>query len=148
MSRIHNLLVAVDFSQDSEEALELALELARPLEAKIHLIHAYEIPTAAATAYGVMLPEGLWERVRDAVDRRLSGLLERVREAGFSGESHLVEGEPVAAIEETAKAIPADLVVMGTRGLSGLKHVVLGSVAERTVRTAPCPVLTVKRKAS
>jgi nucleotide-binding universal stress UspA family protein len=57
---------------------------------------------------------------------------------------HLSPASPSLAIETTVEEVGADLVVMGTRGLSGIKHVVLGSVAERTVRTCPCPVLTVK----
>lgn len=144
MSRVRTLLVAVDFSDHSRAALDWALDLARDLGAKVHVIHAYAIPTTAATSYGVALPEDLWERVRAAADERLAEILERVREARLAGESHLVEGSPADAISDTARSIGADLIVMGTRGLSGLKHVLLGSVAERTLRLAPCPVLTVK----
>ncbi len=64
--------------------------------------------------------------------------------AGIAVETHLTEGANAHAIVETAKKVNADLIVMGTRGLSGLKHVMLGSVAERTIRISPCPVLTVK----
>lgn len=144
MSTIRNILVALDFSEHSEAALARALELARALGSKVHLVHAYEIPTAAVTAYGVVLPDGLWERVRAAVDRRLAEKLRVVEQAGLEGEAHLIEGPPAQAIAEVARTIPADLLVMGTRGLSGLKHILLGSVAERTIRIAPCPVLTVK----
>lgn len=144
MSRVRTLLVAVDFSDHSRVALDWALDLARDLGAKVHVIHAYAIPTTAAMSYGVALPEGLWERVREAADQRLAEVLERVRGAGLAGESHLVESSPADAISDTAQSIGADLIVMGTRGLSGLKHVLLGSVAERTLRIAPCPVLTVK----
>ncbi len=63
---------------------------------------------------------------------------------GIQCESHLIAQTPSAAIVEAAEQIGADLIVMGTRGLSGLKHILLGSVAERTVRVAPCPVMTVK----
>jgi nucleotide-binding universal stress UspA family protein len=68
----------------------------------------------------------------------------RRRAAGVLAETHLVEFAAWEAIVETAKQIKADLIVMGTRGLTGLKHALLGSVAERTLRFAPCPVLTVK----
>jgi nucleotide-binding universal stress UspA family protein len=68
----------------------------------------------------------------------------KVKSAGVAVESTVTPTAPVEAIERTAEEIGADLVVMGSRGLTGLKHVLLGSVAERTLRTAPCPVLTVK----
>ena len=63
-----------------------------------------------------------------------------------AGDFHLSPASPTLAIEALVDEVGADLIVMGTRGLSGLKHVMLGSVAERTVRTAKCPVLTVKAK--
>ena len=69
-----------------------------------------------------------------------------VSEAGVTVETHLSEGPISAVIVNLAKKLEADLIVMGTRGLSGLKHVLLGSVAERIVRSAPCPVMTVKPK--
>jgi nucleotide-binding universal stress UspA family protein len=64
--------------------------------------------------------------------------------AGLQGETYLSELPPVDAIVETARRVRADLIVMGTRGRSGLQHVLLGSVAERTVRAASCPVLTLR----
>ena len=68
----------------------------------------------------------------------------QVTAAGIEASGHVTEGAPAIVIAQAARAIPADLIVMGTRGLTGLKHIALGSVAERSVRLAPCPVLTVK----
>ncbi len=144
MSRFKNLLVPLDFSPHSTAALELAIELARVLQARIHVVHAYELPVGVTAAYGVAIPQAVWDGVREAAEKRLNAALEQVRAAGLRGETHLVASTPVEAIREIASGLPADLIVMGTRGLTGLKHVLLGSVAERTLRLAPCPVLTVK----
>lgn len=70
----------------------------------------------------------------------------RVEGAGLACETHVLHGPAADAIAEAARTFQVDLVVMGTRGLTGLKHVLLGSVAERTVRTVPCPVLTVRAR--
>jgi nucleotide-binding universal stress UspA family protein len=81
---------------------------------------------------------------RDAAQREIGKWSDKVNAAGVPVESTVTPSPPVEAIERLAGEIDADLVVMGSRGLTGLKHVLLGSVAERTIRTAPCPVLTVK----
>jgi nucleotide-binding universal stress UspA family protein len=144
MSGFERLLVPVDFSPHSSEALRLAIELAKTFRAKIHLIHAYELTVSQLRLYGVVFPEPSYEKVRDAAVRRLEEELSRVQEAGLEGEVQVVQSSPAEAIADAARELPADLIVMGTRGYTGLKHVLLGSVAERTVRIAPCPVVTVK----
>lgn len=146
MVRFRTLLVPVDFSRHSGRALGVAIELAREFGAEIHLLHAYELPVGPALAYGIPLPQDLDEEMRDAAARRLEKALHRVEEAGLRGETHLVQSTPAEAIAQLARELPADLIVMGTRGLAGLKHVLLGSVAERVLRLAPCPVLTVKEE--
>ena len=93
---------------------------------------------------GVGLPLDLMTSVRESAARQLAEWGEGVVRAGLKSETHLSPATPSLAIVATVEEVGADLVVMGTRGLSGLKHVMLGSVAERTVRTAPCAVLTVK----
>jgi nucleotide-binding universal stress UspA family protein len=144
MSRFRNILVPTDFSENAEGALALAIELATESRGSIHLLHAYEIPISAVPPYGVELPPGLVLEVRDAAARQLEKVAARVRERGLACDAHLIHGPPVDGIVEGAGSVKADLIVMGTRGLTGLKHVILGSVAERTIRSAPCPVLTVK----
>ena len=93
--------------------------------------------------YGPAFPASIYEGVREAAKDRIRKLHERVEAAGVASKMHLSSDVPSYAVEEAAKELDVDLIVMGTRGLTGLKHVVLGSVAERTVRFAPCPVLTV-----
>jgi nucleotide-binding universal stress UspA family protein len=138
------ILVAVDFSAHSAKALELAIGLAKTFGARIHLLHAYHLPPLVGMPDEIVIPPDFWTGVRDAAARKLDKSAQKVKAAGVPVETHLVEFAPSDAIVETARKTKADLIVMGTRGLTGFKHALLGSVAERTLRLAPCPVLTVK----
>ena len=82
--------------------------------------------------------------MRDAALEQLEELRQKVAADGVEAAAHMREGTAAEAISSAANDLGVDLIVMGTRGLTGLKHVLLGSVAERTIRVAPCPVLTVK----
>jgi nucleotide-binding universal stress UspA family protein len=144
MTVMKNILVPIDFSSHSRAALECAIGLAKTYGSTIHVLHAYHLPIQIATPDQIVTPQNFWRDVRDAAARKLEKSAELVRRAGVPVETHLTEAQPAAAIIDLADKLEADLIVMGTRGLSGLKHVLLGSVAERTVRLAPCPVLTVK----
>ncbi|NNL66357.1 MAG: universal stress protein [Myxococcales bacterium] len=140
---IRDILVAVDFSEHANRALDFAIRLARPLGARIHIEHCYmELPTKLLE-HNVWIPEGVWDRLKKEDGVRLEGHCERVRAAGIPVELHQSETLPSEAIAARAKQIGADLIVLGTRGMSGLKHALLGSVTERTLRIAPCPVLAV-----
>ena len=144
MIRIENIVVPVDFSAHSHEAIETSIALAKTFGAKLHLVHAYHLPFPLGTPDMISIPQDFAKAVRDSASRKLETILEHVTGEGIQGEIHVTGSAPVEAIEVTAEKVGADLIVMGTRGLTGLKHVVLGSVAERTIRTAPCPVMTVK----
>lgn len=143
-SRFARVLVPVDFSKDGEDALAVAIEVAKEHDGEIHLLHAYELPASVTMAYGIAIPQSIWEGVQEAGAARLAEAAARVKKAGVRVSSHLVTAPAADAIADAVATHHADLVVMGTRGLTGLKHVLLGSVAERTIRLAPCPVLTVK----
>jgi nucleotide-binding universal stress UspA family protein len=142
--QVRSILVPVDFSRDSEHATGIAAELAKTFGAKLLLLHAYHLPTQLALPDQVIAPQDYWDGVRDATQRKLEDCRARASASGVDADVELVAGAPSFAISETAKRVNADLIVMGTRGLTGLKHVLLGSTAERTVRLAPCPVMTVK----
>jgi nucleotide-binding universal stress UspA family protein len=144
MTQFETILVPVDFSDHSKEALDTAIQLAELFGSTIHLLHCYHIQTAGISPYGIVLPSGYYADIRDAAEKRLNDWREKVSEEGIKVESTLSADSPSLAINLAAEKIEANLVVMGTRGLSGLKHAMLGSVAERVVRLAPCPVLTVK----
>ncbi|MGH0028811.1 MAG: universal stress protein [Myxococcota bacterium] len=142
--RFDTILVPLDFSSHSSKALDCAIELAKQFKGKVHLIHSYPIYVGAVSPYGIVLPESFDRDCRDAAEREISKWSDKVRAAGVTVETTVTPSAPVEAIERVAEEIDADLIVMGSRGLTGLKHALLGSVAERTLRSAPCPVLTVK----
>jgi nucleotide-binding universal stress UspA family protein len=144
MTAFRTLLVPHDFSADSAAALDVAIELAKELGAAVHLVHAYHTPIEMFSPYGVALPTSVVPEIRQGAERRLGEELEKIRSAGLSGEAQVREGLAPDAIVEAARSLGVDLIVIGTRGRTGLSHALLGSVAERTLRTAPCPVLTVK----
>jgi len=144
MTRFETLLVPIDFSEHSREALDTAIQIAHLFGSTIHLLHCYHIQTAGVSPYGIVLPAGYYADIRDAAEKRLNDWYEKVSAEGIKVESRLSADSPSLAINLAAEETNADLIVMGTRGLSGLKHAMLGSVAERVVRLAPCPVLTVK----
>ena len=144
MPAIRTILVPIDFSSHSLAALERARDLARSTGSGLHLLHCYEVPTPGFDQYRLALPETVWERIREGAERRLTELARKATAAGFAVTSELCADPPGQAIAAVARRIGADLVVMGTHGNTGVKHLLLGSVAERTVRTAPCSVLVVK----
>jgi nucleotide-binding universal stress UspA family protein len=141
---IKTILVPTDFSGHSTKALQTAVDMAKTLGASVHLVHVLHFPVQVAAPGQVAIPQDLWTQIRDGAARRLEKAREAVAASGIAVETHLSEGANAQAIVELAEKVKADLIVMGTRGLSGLKHVMLGSVAERTVRLAPCAVMTVK----
>ena len=93
---------------------------------------------------GAYLPADFWANVKQDALASLSGYAERLQCQGIQVSETVREGYPASVIEEEACRQDADLIVIGCRGLSGLKHLLLGSIAERVVQRAPCPVLTVK----
>jgi nucleotide-binding universal stress UspA family protein len=138
------IVVPIDFSDHASRALDVAIDLARKFEGRIHLVHSYPIHPILISPYGVALPPDVERGFREASDKQLGEWAGRVRQAGVPVDVSTSSDTPSEAIVHCAEKLGADLIVMGTRGLTGLKHVVLGSVAERTLRLAPCPVLTVK----
>jgi nucleotide-binding universal stress UspA family protein len=93
---------------------------------------------------GAYLPQDFWASVKSEAEQNLNRYAEPLRAKGLTVEVIVREGYPATVIEEEAVELEADLIVIGTRGLSGLKHLLLGSIAERVVQKSPCPVLTVK----
>lgn len=144
--KINTILVPTDFSAPAEHALSTAMELAKAVDAKIVLLHAYhvDVPVFSTMAGGYSLPQSFYDDVLQHATTQLDQIVKKIAADGIDA-TGIALCEPAAiAILGQAEELPADLIVMGTRGHTGLKHVVLGSVAERVVRTAACPVLTVK----
>jgi nucleotide-binding universal stress UspA family protein len=143
-----NLVVPHDFSDDAEAALDAAIALARQLGSELHLVHAYQQPADVLSPYGVAIPASVAPEIRESAERRLREVAARHEGAAVKIHLHVAEGVPWVVIDEAAREVGADLIVMGTRGLTGLRHLLLGSVAERTLRSASCPVLTVKARSA
>jgi universal stress protein A len=143
---VNTILVPTDFSADAENALSTATELAKLFGAKIVVLHAYhvDIPVVSSMSGGYALPQGFYEDLQCQAAAQVEKLAKEAATEGIEATGIALQESAAVAIAAQAESLPADLIVMGTRGLTGLKHVVLGSVAERVVRTAPCPVLTVK----
>jgi nucleotide-binding universal stress UspA family protein len=135
------VLVATDFSDGSDEALEQAIVLAKPSAAEIEILHVIEL--AEEFPFGTTYFDADYGTLYASVDRRLSERAARAAAAGLRATTKIVEGNAVTEITERGRAMAADLIVLGTHGRTGLAHAMLGSVAERVVRRAPCPVLTV-----
>jgi len=137
--RIKTILVPLDFSRASIQALKYSIPLAKEFEATIHLVHVQPADelTAISRAGGLML------NCVDAIALMQDRLSEAVGRQGrfWPDNCHVVTGRPFEEICKLARDMGADLIVLPTRGLGRLKHVILGSTAERIVRYAPCPVL-------
>jgi len=144
MRPIRTILAAVDFSPHTNAVVDAAVTLARQFGAKVRLVHAYDVPIPMVSPYEVAIPEPYLEETRRVAAEKLAVLVQRVSTEGVKADSVLSEVPAADAIVRAAEEAKADLIVIGTRGHTGLKHLLLGSVAERTVRLAPCPVLTVK----
>jgi nucleotide-binding universal stress UspA family protein len=134
------ILVATDFSMGSDEALEHAVDLAKQTGASLDIFYVLELS-------GQEFPLGLSANVPGGllpnVDRELAQRAERVTAAGLACRTNMAEGSAATEIVQRARDVDADLIVVGTHGRRGLAHAFLGSVAERVVQHAPCPVLTV-----
>jgi nucleotide-binding universal stress UspA family protein len=139
------VVLPTDFSEPAEHALRIGLSLAEQFGAEVHLVHAFYLPIAPLAPYGLALPASLVHEGREASRKRLEETLGGARARGLAGAHHVPEGPAAPEIVRIAEEVKADLIVMGTHGYTGIQHALLGSVAERTLRLAPCPVLTVKR---
>lgn len=137
--QIKTILVPLDFSRASIQAIKYAIPFAKKFGAVIHLVHVR--PTDELTTISNV--GGLMLNPIDAIALMQDRLSEALRRQGrFCPDNcHVVSGRPFAEICKLARKIEADLIVLPTRGLGMLKHLILGSTAERVVRHAPCPVL-------
>jgi nucleotide-binding universal stress UspA family protein len=143
--RLRKILLPTDFSNYSATATKYACELATKFEAELHLLHTLELHLDITPEFGMGLdlPRYVSES-RIAAEKALSVLLDPKWAASRSVVQAVVDGSPRAEIVRYARKQDIDLIVLSTHGRTGLPHVIMGSVAESVVRTAPCPVLTVR----
>lgn len=150
MPMTQNILVATDFSQSARAALEKAAELARDVRAKITVCHVLD-PSPLAP-YATRGDSGAQLQLGQDVEKAIHGALTDVVREHFA---HVPEAKTALIVSSNAaegichyaKKEDCDLIVLSTHGRTGLAHLLIGSVAERVVRLAPCPVLTVRAPA-
>ncbi|MEM3578764.1 MAG: universal stress protein [Candidatus Bathyarchaeia archaeon] len=150
------ILVPLDGSEHSIRALNIAIQIAKKFKGKITLIHIYSVsvrpvvvPEPATFAPGIpMMAPAEYSRVAEAIKEAGTRILaegaEKVKAEGVEAETILREGHTVHEIVRAAEEGKFDLIVMGARGLSRIKEIILGSVSEGVIRNAPCPVLVTK----
>lgn len=138
------ILAPTDLSETAEEAVDYACELARTLGAKLHLLHVIAVPVVGVPELGLAMTSTMIDSMIKDNQTALDALAARKAAAADLAPTILRTGDARDVINQTAKEIGADLIVVGTHGRRGVTRVLLGSVAETVVRTAPCPVLTVR----
>ena len=133
------ILYPTDFSKSSDAGMHVATALARDLGAKMLIVHVEEPPAAYG---GGEMYYGMPEPDMDAIQAMLRNV--KPTDPGVSYEQRLATGDPASEIVRLAKDENVDMIVMGTHGRSGLRRLLMGSVAEAIVRKAHCPVFTFK----
>jgi len=140
------ILHPTDFSPAAEPAFDYALQAARRDGAVLILVHVIEPTSPLADDVYVALPGLAREAAEAATCREFDGLLARAKAVDVAANDVLRCGRPAEEIVKVAESELADLIVMGTHGRRGLRRLMLGSVAQHVVATAPCPVVTVRMK--
>jgi len=141
------IVVATDFAESAERALACAVQLARRHAAELILLHVYmDLPAYPEITAGQV--EAIYEEQRGWIESALERRARSARGEGLLARAVLRTGSPAPTIAEMAREEDADLIVVGSHGRSGLDRLILGSVAERVVRLASCPVLVVKSAAA
>jgi nucleotide-binding universal stress UspA family protein len=136
------ILVPTDFGAGSDHALTYAVELARALGAEITVMHAYELPMLGFPDGALLATPDLASRIAEGAQIGLRKAVASVASSGVALKTVLKQGATWRAIVDVATELDVGMIVMGTHGRHGLPRALLGSVAEKVVRTAPCPVLT------
>ena len=140
MIAIKRVLIPTDFSETSTAAVNYGVDLAERYDASLHLVHVIE---KSAIPPEPEFPLGIFEG-QTVARERLVAVLNAAQRKAFRADVAVKIGHPSLEIVRYAKEHDIDLIVMGTHGRSGVSHLLMGSVAEKVVRNAPCPVLTVR----
>lgn len=148
---LQRILVPVDFSPSSRAALEYAYGLASRFGSRVVVLHVWQPPYFASPDLMIARPDAahtpILEWMKDESEKALAAFLDALAApAGVKMERRLEPGDPWDVIRRTLGAEAFDLLVMGTHGRTGVERLLMGSVAEKVVRTSPIPVLTVRSK--
>jgi nucleotide-binding universal stress UspA family protein len=145
MIALKQVLVPTDFSEPSESAVKYARAFAEAFGATLHVLHVLEDPFIyAPTSEGYVVPPQFYEEIERTARDRLNKVLPDAERGKLHAKLTVQKGSPFVEIVRYAKTNDIDLIVMGTHGRGPIAHMLLGSVAEKVVRKAPCPVLTVR----
>lgn len=146
MTTLRSILCPTDFSEFSERAVRFATELAEKFNAELHLLHVLQTFNTMAPASGeTFAPFADWlPEMRRQAEEQLAKLPGTAASSTIRVHRSTREGPPIDEIVKYAREHHIDLIVQGTHGRRGIRHMLLGSVAENIVRYAPCPVLTVR----
>ena len=148
MFRARKICCPVDFSETSKAALEMAADLASQFDAELTVLHVVEDANPLLPQGRVFVTSEFFQPVLDKANRSLREWLQLAEGRGkIKVDGRVVTGVPFAEILQFVEQGKFDLIVMGTEGRTGLTHLVFGSVAERVLRMAPCPVLVVPNPA-
>ena len=138
--KLCSVLVPTDYSEAAKNAFQIAQALAESFGAMLHVVHVYQVP-ADLYPYTLFITREMLEKTREREADRLEAWCESAHDECVATVPHVVRGETHEEIEAIARALNVDLIVMGTRGNTGLKRAFLGSTAERTVCLSACPVI-------
>jgi nucleotide-binding universal stress UspA family protein len=145
MIRLKTILFPTDFSETSQEAARYAISFAREFKAKVFVLHVVnEKIFTESNMPRVVSIEELEREMTEEARKRLKTLVPAEEAEGLDWETVIRQGEPFIEIIRFAKDQDVDLIVIGTHGRSGFEHIIFGSTAEKVVRKAPCPVLSVR----
>jgi nucleotide-binding universal stress UspA family protein len=143
---VKTILFPTDFSANARYAMDHVRDFARAFNARVHLLHVVETTLQAADlSWSVAAPE-MDEKMRKGATERLQALAAELELPETTVQIAVAKGHPSLEISRYAEQNGVDLIIMATHGHTGLSHFLLGSVTERVVRKAPCPVLTVRSR--
>jgi nucleotide-binding universal stress UspA family protein len=140
--------VGMDFSESARGACDWAIALARPLGARVVILHVFDLPIVGLFDASMIVDAKTAARLSDEAQQALDAELARVRDRGVPVEGQLRQGDPRALLPSLAAFAGAGLLVVGSHGRRGLARALLGSVAESIVRTSSLPVVVVRRHAT
>jgi universal stress protein A len=144
MVHFQRILLATDFSTTSAIVVEYALLLARTFHAELHVLHVLEVEIPQTIQGGAYLPLSYFEDLERRAPRQLEQLIGPEDRKNLKVTTVIRHGSPYLEITNYARDHKMDLVVLGTHGRGGLSHLLMGSVAEKVVRVASCPVMTIR----
>jgi len=144
MLTIKKILAPIDFSEVSNRSLDYAVDLAAQVKAAVSVVHVYEIPVYAFPEGAIITPPDVAAELADRAQKSLDAAVAARKGRGVEISGTLTNGSAREEILRLAKEGNADLIVMGTHGRRGLPRAIMGSVAERVIRTSEIPVLTVR----